>query len=177
MAKNSPIGRVSFEHVFEANEYEGKRNFELALLFDKKDVDLSEMKAEANRVAKEKWGDKLPSKFTSPFRDGDEKDDRPEYIGMNYIRFKRPEKKGPPQVVGPNPKDHLTQGSGAFYSGCYGRVSYTCFAWETGKNAGGVSFALNNVQKVRDGEPLDGRTNADDDFDALEEVTEGADLF
>ena len=32
----------------------------------------------------------------------------------------------------------------------------------------GIACGLGNIQKVRDGEPLSGRTNAADDFDALE---------
>lgn len=167
-AKISPVGRVSYPNLFEPNVYKDKASFQVTLLFDK-DADLSSMKAEAARVVKEKWGDKKPKDFDSPFRDGDDKEDSPEYAGMTYVRFKRAEKKGPPQVVD-QAKRAVDAKSGAIYAGCFGRVSYSCFAWEEGKK-GGVSFGLNNVQKVRDGDSLEvGRTNADDDFDALEDV-------
>lgn len=166
MAKISPVGRVSYPSLYEPNEYKGKESYQLTLLFDK-DTDLSEMKAEAARVAKEKWGDKRPKDFDSPFRDGNEKDDAgPEYENVTYIRFKRAVKKGPPQVVD-NRKQPISENSGDMYPGCYARVSYSAFAWEEGKK-GGVSFGLSNVQKVRDGESLDGSSTADQDFEATE---------
>ena len=31
----------------------------------------------------------------------------------------------------------------------------------------GIAAGLGNIQKLRDGEPLGGRTNAEDDFDAV----------
>lgn len=177
MAKVSPVGRVSYPFVFTPNVYKDKATFQLTLLFDKnKSEELAEMKAEAARVAKEKWGDKIPKDFTSPFYDGDEKaDESPEFAGQTFIRFKRAEKRGRPEVVDAR-KQPISEDSGVFYAGCYARVSYSCYAWEEGKK-GGVSFGLGNVQKVREGEPLDGRTKADNDFDVLEEVGTEADLF
>lgn len=169
MAKVSPVGRVSYPSVFEPNEYKGKRSFQLTLLFDK-DTDLSEMKEEAKRVADEKWGaGKRPKNFDNPFRDGDEKEDSPEYAGKIAVRFKRAEKRGAPQVIDAA-KRTITENSGEFYAGCYARVSFTAFAWEEGKD-GGVSFGLANIQKVRDGEPFDGRTTADEDFDVLDDTS------
>ena len=38
----------------------------------------------------------------------------------------------------------------------------------------GVSFALQNVQKLRDGERIDGRLRPEDEFDAIQD--RGADL-
>lgn len=170
MSKVSPVGRVSYPHVFEANEFQGKRNFSITLIFDSAD-ELKDMKALANEVAKAKWPKGLPSNFRSPFRDGDEKN-QPEYEGKTYITFKCNEDR-PPQVVGPD-KQPIVKGSGKFYPGCFARVSFSCYAYDTAGNRG-VSFGLNNVQKVRDGDRLDSGSTADSDFDALEEV--GADLF
>ena len=179
MTKVSPIGRVSYPSVFEANEYEGKRNYQLTLLFDKKTVDLAEMKAEAARVAKEKFGKDIPKNFDNPIRDGDEKAEETgheEYRGCWYIRFKRPEKRGKPEVVDQR-KEDIAADSGDFYAGCYARVSFTCFAWDGKKKGdGGVSFSLGNIQKAKDGESFDGRTKAENDFDEMED-TGGSDLF
>jgi hypothetical protein len=47
------------------------------------------------------------------------------------------------------------------YSGCYGRVSLTCFAY-SGEGKRGVSAVLNNVMKTRDGEPLVNRLTGDE---------------
>lgn len=49
------------------------------------------------------------------------------------------------------------------YSGCYGRVSITFYAFNSNGNKG-IACGLNNLQKIRDGEPLDGHTRAEDDF-------------
>lgn len=54
------------------------------------------------------------------------------------------------------------------YSGCYARVSLNAFPYNyQGKI--GVTFGLNHVQKLRDGEPLGGRSRAEDDFDDLDD--------
>ena len=42
------------------------------------------------------------------------------------------------------------------------------FAYDKAGNRG-ISFGLNNVQKLGDGERLDGRLKAEDDFDPIED--------
>lgn len=164
MAKpTSPIGRVSYPNVFVAKEYDGKKSFSITLLFDKT-ADLSGMKSAYEAAVKEKWGNKVPSNLRSPFRDGDEKD-QPEYAGMTYVTFRAGEDRKP-QVVDAS-LNQITQESGMFYSGCYAKVSYSCYAYDKQGNKG-VAFSLGNIQKVRDGEPLDGRTTAENDFDAVD---------
>ena len=54
------------------------------------------------------------------------------------------------------------------YSGCYARVSLNFYAFNSNGNKG-VACGLGNIQKVRDGEPLGGRTNAADDFATLDD--------
>lgn len=54
------------------------------------------------------------------------------------------------------------------YSGCYARVSLSFYAFNSNGNKG-VACGLGNIQKVRDGEPLGGRTNAEDDFATLDD--------
>lgn len=52
------------------------------------------------------------------------------------------------------------------YPGCYVRVQLSAYAWEheTGK---GVSFNLGHVQKVKDGERLDNRQDAEETFQPI----------
>ena len=50
-----------------------------------------------------------------------------------------------------------------FYSGCYGRASIRFYAYNQNGNKG-VGCGLGNVQKLEDGQPLDGRTTALEDF-------------
>lgn len=49
------------------------------------------------------------------------------------------------------------------YSGCYARVSINFYAFNSNGNRG-VACGLGNIQKVRDGEPLGGKSSAADDF-------------
>lgn len=51
------------------------------------------------------------------------------------------------------------------YAGCTVRASLTAFGYDTSGNKG-VGFALNNLQKLSDGERLDGRVKAENEFDA-----------
>lgn len=49
------------------------------------------------------------------------------------------------------------------YSGCWCRASVNIFAYN--QKAKGVSLGLNNIQKIKNGERLDTRVKAEDDFD------------
>jgi len=49
------------------------------------------------------------------------------------------------------------------YSGVYGRASINFYAFNSNGNKG-IACGLNNLQKIRDGEPLGGKTRAEDDF-------------
>ncbi len=184
----SPTGRVSYPHLFVPQKQTDdagntKEDYSVVLMLGKDDPELAKMKEVAKKVAAEKWPKGTPSNAKSPFRDGDEKNengDKPEYAGTVYITFRcKVDRK--PQVVGPD-KSPLNRED--VYPGCYGRVSYSCFAYEIKNNKGavisrGVSFGLNNFQKVRDGERLDSASSADDDFDLLEDAksSSSSDMF
>lgn len=49
------------------------------------------------------------------------------------------------------------------YSGVYGRASINFYAFNSNGNKG-IACGLNNLQKLRDGEPLGGKSRAEDDF-------------
>ena len=53
------------------------------------------------------------------------------------------------------------------YSGCYIRASINIYPFNTNGNRG-VGAGLGNVQFWEDGEPLNGRVRAEDEFDALD---------
>ena len=53
------------------------------------------------------------------------------------------------------------------YADSYGRISVNFYGFSTNGNKG-IAAGLGNIQKLRDGESLGGRTNAEDDFDAVE---------
>ncbi len=54
------------------------------------------------------------------------------------------------------------------YSGVYGRASITFYAFNT-KTSRGIACGLQNIQKIRDGEPLGGHSRAEDDFTTVED--------
>ena len=52
------------------------------------------------------------------------------------------------------------------YSGCYARVSLNFYAFNSNGNKG-IACGLGNIQKVKAGEPLGGRSSASDDFTSI----------
>jgi hypothetical protein len=50
------------------------------------------------------------------------------------------------------------------YSGVYARVCLTFYAFNSSGNKG-LACGLQSIQKVKDGEPLGGRSRPEDDFD------------
>ena len=49
------------------------------------------------------------------------------------------------------------------YSGVYGRASISFYAFNSNGNRG-IACGLNNLQKIRDGEPLGSRASTESDF-------------
>lgn len=50
-----------------------------------------------------------------------------------------------------------------FYSGCYGLACISLYSYENKSNVG-ISAGLSSVMKIKDGEPLGGRSSAEQDF-------------
>lgn len=171
----TPVFRVSFPSIFQASAapQSDKKFFSLVAIFDKdklaNDPDskalFAKMKQAMSDCAREKWGDKIPSPLKSPFRDGGEK----ETIGYGpdtiFITLKTEEKNGRPGLVDQNMQKILSEAD--FYAGCYAHATINPYAW-TYMGKSGISFGLQNIQKVADGEPLGGgRSKAEDDFDTV----------
>ena len=166
--------RLSYVHVFEPYTSDPEENdpkYSVTILIPKKDkATLRKIEAaiEAAKVEgkTKKWDGKIPSNLKTTLHDGDEDADlerNPEYAGHMYMALSAKQRPG---VVDEdlNPIMDTT----AVYSGCYGRVSMGAFPYNTKGNKG-VSFGLNNVQFLEDGEPLGGRTRAEDDFGDMED--------
>jgi hypothetical protein len=160
--------RLSYVHIFEpyTNDPEKEARYSVTILIPKSDKATMKKILDAEAAAKEegkasKFGGKIPSNLASIIHDGDEEADldrNPEYAGHMYMAMSSKQRPGVVDVD-LNPILDSTQ----VYSGCYARVSINAFAYNTaGKK--GVSFGLNNVQFLEDGEPLGGRTRAEDDF-------------
>lgn len=175
----TPVARASYARLLEpAESLNGDMKYSVSLLFES-DADLSVMKKAAANALIEKWGpdkENWPKNLRSPFRDGSDKDD-PLYDGITFVNVSSVEQPEIVKKVG-NVSVPLTS-TNEVYSGMYIRASLTAFAYDKKGNRG-VSFGLNNVLKVRDGDRLDGRTNADTDFkdfegdDPIEQAGEAA---
>ncbi len=169
-----PMGRVSFPAVFEPKSFKGQpAKYSLVLIWPE-DTDLKELKRAAHNAAVEKHGKdktKWPKKFKMPFRSGDEeREGQPEYAGSIFITASSKER---PQVVDAKLQP-ITKEDQSFYAGCYARASLIAFCYDQMGNQG-VSFALQNVQKLKDGEKLSGRRNAVDEFEEFEDEDGGDD--
>ena len=96
-----------------------------------------------------------------PLRDGDVERDDEAYKGHWFLNANSVTA---PQIVDRAVKPILDRSE--VYSGCYARVSLNFYAFNSNGNKG-IACGLGNIQKVRDGESLGGKTSAFDDFATL----------
>src|SRR5699024_1786809 len=110
-----------------------------------------------------KFGGKKPNKaaIKLPLRDGDIERDDEAYKDHYFINCNSTT---PPQIVDQSVQPILDQSQ--VYSGCYARVSINLYAFNNNGNKG-IAAGLGNIQFVRDGEPLAGKSSASDDFESL----------
>lgn len=164
--------RLSFVNVFEPRAIkEGDvPKYSVTAIIPKTDTKTvnaikTAIQAAAENGAQKHFGGRVPTNVNNTFKDGDtEVDDLgelknvkyPEYKGCYYIRLST---KFPPKVLDANRQEILDPTE--VYSGCYGRVSMTFFAY-SGDGRRGVSASLNNVMKTRDGEPLTNTLSGDE---------------
>ena len=95
----------------------------------------------------------------TPLRDGDlERPDDPAYANAYFVNANSTTAPG---VVDANRNEILDKSE--VYSGCYGRASISFYAFNANGNKG-IACGLNNLQKIKDGEPLGGRASAESDF-------------
>ena len=95
----------------------------------------------------------------TPLRDGDtERPDDEAYAGSYFINANSATAPG---IVDRTCKPILERSQ--IYSGVYARASVNFYAFNSNGNRG-VACGLNNIQKLRDGEPLGGKSRAEDDF-------------
>ncbi|MED3648529.1 DUF2815 family protein [Halalkalibacterium halodurans] len=165
--------RLSYAHLFTpyAHEAGQEEKYSTAILIPKSDkktlTAIKKAVDAAKEAGKSKWGGKIPANLKTPLRDGDEeRPDQPEYAGHYFLNASSKTKPG---VV----DKHLNpiMDSEEVYSGCYARVSINFYAFNTAGNKG-VACGLNNVQKLRDGDYLGGRSRAEDDFDVVDDGEE-----
>lgn len=185
----TPIFRASYARVWEAAaQLSGRKARSIVCIFEP-DADLGPMKALAERLLKEKWPAQKRSAFRWPFRQGTEDEfdlvKHPEYAGKIIVSLRSyaddikaydPQRGeilvSPVKIVGPDKKPILDQSQ--FYSGCYAVASVSAYVYDTQGNRG-VSFGLNHLMKIKDGDPLGRSSDPEKDFEAINVEDYGVD--
>lgn len=167
--------RLSFVNLFEpkAMKEGDEPKYSVTAIIPKSDTKTVEaikaaIQAAVEAGAQKHFGGRIPANVATTFRDGDtetddlgtlQKEKYPEYANSYYIRLSTKIK---PKVFNADRQEIIDPSE--VYSGCYGRVSMTFFAYsKEGKR--GISAGLNNVLKTRDGDPLTNNLSGNE-FDA-----------
>lgn len=165
-----PNTRFSYANVWEAKSINGGApKFSVSLIIPKSDTKTVEKIKAAIEAAYKEGESKLKgngrsvpalSAIKNPLRDGDtERPDDEAYANSYFINANS---SAAPGIVDADRNPILDRSE--VYSGVYGRASISFYAFNSNGNKG-ITCGLNNLQKIRDGEPLGGRTRAEDDFD------------
>ena len=162
--------RLSYFHGWEPVSVNGgAEKYSVSVLIPKNDKEtINAINAAIDAAIEEgisKFGGKKPNKaaIKLPLRDGDTERDDEAYKGHFFINANS---NTPPQIVDRSVKPILDRGE--VYSGCFARVSLNFFAFNS-NGSKGVACGLGNIQKVRDGEPLGGKSKAEDDFSTIDD--------
>lgn len=177
----TPEVRLSFPNLFEARVVPGSQNakpkFSASLLLPPS-FDLKLLQQSMAAAMTKKWGKviTLPA-AKNPIKDAAEKEGLAGYeTGWRFINVSA-NLESPPQVVDQRllPVTDRTK----VYAGMWVRAYLNAFAWEHAQGGKGVSFGLNAIQLMRDGERIDGRRATTDVFtpvDIAEGDAKGGDL-
>ena len=162
--------RWSYANVWEAKvNAEGQTpKFSVSLIIPKDDVaTIAKIKA-AIKAAYDEGQSKLKGNaktvpalnlIKNPLRDGDvERPDDEAYANSYFINANSVTAPG---IVDADCNPILTHSE--VYSGVYGRASISFYAFNSNGNRG-IACGLNNLQKIRDGEPLGSKATAESDF-------------
>ena len=161
--------RLSYEHVWEPVSINGgDEKYSVSLIIPKSDTET----IKAKQDGRDKFGGKIPANLKLPLRDGDiERPDDEAYADSYFINANSKDK---PHIVDRNVDPILDRSE--IYSGCYARVSISIYAFNS-NGSKGIACGLGNIQKIADGEPLGGRTRAEDDFSVYEDDYEDDDFL
>lgn len=159
------VVRFSYLNVFKSRSFrEGQdAKYSVCLLIPKSDkATIKKIQKAIDDAIEEgiasKWGGKKPASLKLPLRDGAEREAE-EYEGMVFLNANSNMKPG---IVDKDLNEILDPDE--VYSGCYGRASINFYPFNSNGNKG-VGVGLNNIQKLKDGEPLGGaRASAESDF-------------
>ena len=164
-----PKTRWSYANVWDPKSINGgKPKYSVSLIIPKTDKRTVDAIKSAIQAAYEEGESKLKgngktvpalSVIKTPLRDGDaERPDDPAYANAYFINANSDTAPGIVDAA-LNPIIDRSE----VYSGVYGRASINLYAFNTNGNRG-IACGLNNLQKISDGEPLGGKSRAEEDF-------------
>lgn len=164
-----PDTRWSYANVWEAKSINGGTpKFSVSLIIPKSDTaTIAKIRAAIEAAYKEGEaklkgnGRSVPalSVLKTPLRDGDtERPDDEVYANAYFVNANSATAPG---IVDADRQPILDRSE--VYSGVYGRASINFYAFNSNGNKG-IACGLNNLQKIRDGEPLGGKSRPEDDF-------------
>lgn len=169
-----PNTRWSYANVWEAKSINGGTpKYSVSLIIPKSDTVTVEKIKRAIQAAYDEGQSKLKgngktvpalSVLKTPLRDGDlERPDDEAYANSYFINANSATAPG---IVDAGRNTIIDRSE--VYSGVYGRASINLYAFNSNGNKG-IACGLNNLQKIKDGEPLGGKSRAEDDFVAEED--------
>ena len=178
----TPEFRVSYPVLFEPkkNDLNGKMEYGVVAVF-KPGTDLSPLNKAITELLTEKFGTdkaKWPKPMRNPIRKCEEKEKDGKLpdgyeAGGHFITLKATQRPG---LVDENVAAIIDQTQ--FYAGCWARAQVNPYFYDQKGNKG-VSFGLNNVQKLRDDKALGNRMRAEDAFQPVAGASGGdsSDVF
>ena len=167
--------RLSYLNVFSPRKIEGQEGegkYTACILIPKSDkTTLNAIKSacDAARMSSAAlFGGKVPERLKLPLHDGDGEmpnggEYGPECKGMYVLNASARQQPG----LGDRRCNRIIDQT-QLYSGCWARVDLNFFAYKAQGNQG-IGAGLNNIQKVKDDEPLGGRKRAEDVFQPMED--------
>ena len=170
--------RISFANIWTPRAINGgEEKYSVSCIIPKSDKATLMKLHKAIEAAKETgktkcWGGKIPPNLKLPLRDGDI--DRPDDEAYADAMFINATSKEAPQIVDRKVQpilDPMECGSGD-----YCNVSVNFYAFNANGNRG-VAAGLGNVQLIKNGERLAGKSSAASDFTTVEDDGELDDLF
>ena len=161
--------RWSYANVWQAKSINGGTpKYSVSLIIPKSDTKTVTAVKNAIQAAYDEGQSKLKGNSKSvpaltaiktPLRDGDA--ERPDDEAYKDCYFINANSATAPGIVDAARNPIIEHSE--VYSGVYGRASINFYAFNSNGNKG-IACGLNNLQKISDGEPLGGKTRAEDDF-------------
>ena len=161
--------RWSYVNAWEPKSINGGApKYSVSLIIPKSDTKTIEKIQAAIQAAYEEGQGKLKgngksvpalSVLKTPLRDGDA--ERPDDEAYADSYFVNANSGTAPGIVDADRNPIIDRSE--VYSGVYGRASINFYAFNSNGNKG-IACGLNNLQKIRDGEPLGTRASAESDF-------------